>query len=80
MDKIITSNTAKTALKFKVKILYDNGANETIYPTLPPNVNPVTPVFMSFRVKDGFDRHINMSHVRSMDIEISQESEAKIIQ
>ncbi len=79
MEKEIIQNSVKKTLKFKVKIQYDNGANETIFPLTPPNVNPITPMLMDFVIKRGLCRHVNMTKVRSMDVEVEEEIGSGII-
>lgn len=78
-EKIIAPHNVKRVLKFKVKIHYDNGANETIFPVEPPNVNPVTPMLMDFVIKRGLVRHVNMTKVRNMDIEVTEDTDMKIL-
>lgn len=77
-DKIIT-NGVKLKTRFKVKIYWKNGANETVYSFNPPNINPVTPMFMGFKIKDGNERMVALMEIRAMDIEVYNDNSVGII-
>ncbi len=79
MDKIITPNTVKKTIRFKIKVSWKNGASETILSRTPPNVNPVTPMFMDFNIKDGFNRHISLMEVRALDVEAYEDKSVNLI-
>lgn len=72
MDEKIVTNKVGVKMEFKVKIQYKNGSNETIFSIAPPNVNPVTPMFLDFLIKDKNIRHVSMTEIRSWDLEISE--------
>jgi hypothetical protein len=60
-------------LEFKIKIQYKNGSNETVFAIKPPNVNPLMPTFLGMEISQGKSmRHINMSEIRSLDIEVDE--------
>lgn len=76
---VVTPNTVETIIKWKIKISYDNGANETIFPTREPFLNPAMPGLLNFIIKEGFVRQVNIEKVRSMDLEFSKELRNSII-
>lgn len=69
--RVIDINSDKS-LNFKVKIQYKNGASETIYPTKQLNVNPLTPMFMDFPIGEGKIHSVNMTEIKSWDLEVSK--------
>lgn len=79
MEKEIIQNQVKKVFTFKIRVSWKNGSNETIFAKTPPNVNPVTPMFMDFHIKNGHMRHINMTEVRDLDIEVEQDNTSNII-
>lgn len=71
-EKIITPNKINTKREFKFKIAYDNGANETIFPKSAPTLDPNIPMFINFVIKAGTVRQINLSKVRTIDVDITE--------
>jgi hypothetical protein len=59
---------------WKIKINWKNGATGVVFSKGAPNVNPVTPGFMGFKIDDGKFSEINLSEVRSYDIEVIHEA------
>lgn len=80
MDReIVKPNTITTKKTFKFRISYDNGANETIIPNQPPNLDPNIPMFLNFVIKLGNVRQVNLNKVRHMDVEITESTDLKLI-
>lgn len=77
--RVVTPNTIQTKRDYKFRINYDNGANETIFPINPPSLDQQIPMFMNFVIKAGSIRQVNLSKVRTMDVEISESREMKLI-
>lgn len=69
MENNIVTPGVKKVLKYKIKINFDNGASETIYSMTAPNANPLIPGFLGFILKAGHMKEINITKVRTMEIE-----------
>lgn len=77
MEEII-KNQLNKKYKTTVKIQYDNGANETIYPIGSLNVNPLIPMMLELLVKKGMIRSVNLTKIRTMDTIIEEEIDLSI--
>jgi hypothetical protein len=66
-------------MEFKVKIQYKNGASETVFSIQPPNVNPVTPMFIDLMISQGNIRHVNMMEIRVWDLVVSEANSGLLV-